>query len=69
MPISADVSNTSLKEEKTLEAEKKTEKPVTVLPTQADEPAIQETSFCKYLRAKVMTVIKFYVQIQWSLLK
>lgn len=41
------VSNMLLKEKQS-EPEKKTEEPVTVSVTQADEPAIQETSFCKY---------------------
>ena len=37
-------------------SEKNLEKPVTVSATQKDEPAIQETSFCKYLQTTILTV-------------
>ena len=42
--------------EKSSEPEKKIEEPEIVSTVQKDEPAIQETSFCKYLQVTILTV-------------
>jgi len=59
VPASTTVVDTPLKE-KIEEAEKETKQPVTGSPIQADEPAIQETSFCKHLQVTIFIVIHFY---------